>query len=305
MRETEGSLIDLDRRHNEAWRLIQGAGEGASAYRPPAAQPAHAPFPSVVERDRLSSTTLQESLDDAGCVLIPSLVSPEVAEELVEAVDETFAAYDRHGGKVDTGDPWYDPFVPEMNLMHATRPWLRAGGGIFTADSPRLVSRWLGLIASLGVLDIVTEIFGERPVTSLDKCALRRITAGDGIEWHQDGQFLGADSGAINLWLSLTDTDQAPGLEIVSRRFTEVVETGSHGAAYDWTVGPELVAELGTETPVIRPHFNAGDGLFFDGFLLHRTAQEPPALPRTRYAIETWFFRPSRFPPHQQVPLAF
>lgn len=189
--------------------------------------------------------------------------------------------------------------------MHATRPWLRAGGGLFTADSPRVMRAWFDVVERTGLLDVIARYFGETPITSLDKCALRRIEAGAGIEWHQDGSFLGAENHALNAWVTLSDCRDAPGLEIVSRRFEDVTTTGTGGAGYDWSTGPDVVAELARTTPIVRPAFREGDALVFDGLLLHRTAQEPPSMPNTRYAIETWFFRPSRFPEHQQVPLAF
>jgi hypothetical protein len=134
---------------------------------------------------------------------------------------------------------------------------------------------------------------------------LRRIGDDSGIEWHQDGSFLQPENGALNVWVTLSDCSDARGLEIVSRRFDELAPTGTGGAGYDWSTGPEVVAELARTTPVVQPDFSAGDALVFDGLLLHRTAPESPRRPETRYAIETWFFRPSRFPDHQQVPLAF
>jgi hypothetical protein len=262
-------------------------------------------FPPRIPRPQLDAEALRRGIDSAGCVFVPSLLDEEVAVGLATDIERVFRAYDRHGGGEGTGDPWFDAFIPGPGLIHSTRPWLRQGGGIFTPDSPRMADRWFGLTTSLGVVQLVTDFFGEVPVTSLDKCALRRINSGDGIEWHQDGAFLGIGSGALNLWVSLSDTQEAPGLDIVSHRFTEVVEPGTGGAGYDWSVGPDVVAKLAESWPVAQPHFRPGDALIFDGMLLHRTTQPPPALSRTRYAIETWFFRPSVFPDHQQVPIAF
>ena len=124
-----------------------------------------------------------------------------------------------------------------------------------------MVERWFGLVRSLGMVQILTDHFGEVPVTSLDKCALRKINSGDGIEWHQDGSFLGVESGALNLWVSLSDTEGSPGLDIVRRRFTEIVETGTGGAGYDWSTGPEVVATLAETWPIAQPHFRPGDAV--------------------------------------------
>ena len=292
-------------RHRLALDRIAAAGPSGDARLPRSSGEQVAEFPPRVPRSDLTASTLERLLPAAGCVLVPGLLPVDTAAELAAGIDSTFDAYDRHGGATGTGDPWFDAFIPEPSYVHATRPWLRNGGGILTADSPTMIDRWFGLIASLGITRLVAEVFGEEPITSLDKCALRKINSGDGIEWHQDGSFLGIDSDALNMWVSLSDTTDSPGLDIVSRRFTEVAETGTGGAAYGWSTGPEVVAELAVTSPVVQPHFSAGDSLFFDALLLHRTTQPPPAHRKTRYAIETWFFRPSRFPHHQEVPIAF
>ena len=121
-------------------------------------------------------------------------------------------------------------------------------------DSPRLSRMWFEVVRTSGLLGCITQIFGERPITSLDKATLRRINAGAGIEWHQDGAFLGPGSGAINVWVELTDCTDASGLEIVPRRFDRIVETGTGGSTYDWFVGPEVVDEFTRDVRVQRPH---------------------------------------------------
>ena len=295
---------NVEERHREALRRIAEAAPGVFTV-PRRSGDTVAGFPPRIRSANLTPPTLERALDAAGCALIPSLLPPDIAAELAAGIDSAFEAFDRHNGGSSTGDPSFDAFIPAPSSVHATRPWLRNGGGLFTADSPIMLEWWFGLIHELGIVQLMTEMFGEPPVTSLDKCALRRISAGDGIEWHQDGSFLGVESGAVNLWVSLSDTAESPGLDIVSQRFTEIVETGTGGAGYSWSTGPDVVAALTRQAPIAQPRFKAGDALIFDGFLLHRTTQPPPPLPKTRYATETWFFRPSRFPDHQQVPIAF
>jgi hypothetical protein len=265
------------------------------------------PFPPEVHSDQLCADTIATALASRGCLLVRDLLGRDVTNELVGAIDRTFAAFDDwvNDPAVPTSGPWFCPFKPEELSVHAMRPVLGAGGGILTADSPRLSAWWFEMIRTSGLRDLVSRCFGEPPVTSLTKCTLRRVRAGDGIEWHQDGAFLGRDSDAINVWVSLSDTSVSPGLDILGRRFEEIVPTGTHGARYDWSVGDGLVEELASQTPVARPRFEPGDALIFDGMLLHRTTQDPSPLPGTRYAIETWFFRPSQFPEHERVPIAF
>jgi len=107
---------------------------------------------------------------------------------------------------------------------------------------------------------------------------------------------------SLNLWLSLSRCgDQAPGLDIVPRRLDRVLETGTDGAMFDWSVSPAVVESVGT--PVLRPELGPGDALLFDHLFLHRTAVDP-SMTKERYAIESWFFAPSTYP-EGQIPLVY
>ena len=46
---------------------------------------------------------------------------------------------------------------------------------------------------------------------------------------------------------------------------------------------------------VVRPHYPAGDAIFFDQMNLHTTSGGP-TMTKTRYAIESWWFSPSHYP---------
>jgi hypothetical protein len=157
---------------------------------------------------------------------------------------------------------------------------------------------------AVGLRTVIADYLGERPVLSANKCTFRRVPLSSSTDWHQDGAFLGAGIRALNVWIALTEcgTD-SPGMDLVPKRFDEVVETGTGGAIFDWAVGPETVARVAADAPVVRPHFQAGDALLFDDLFLHRTAIEP-AMTRPRYAIESWFFAPTSYPTGQ-VPLVW
>ncbi len=263
------------------------------------------PFPPSVAFDDLGAELVAAALPKHGCLLARDLLDAATSAELIEGIDHAFDGFDSWSSAPETATfgPWFEPLQPEELSVHMTRPAMRAAGGVFTADSPCMFARWAELVHATGLFEIVAECFGEPPVTSLTKGTLRRVGAGDGVEWHQDGAFLGIESGAINVWVSLSDTERSPGLDIVPRRFDDVVPTGTHGARHDWSVGEGLIDVIAQDTPVQQPVFLPGDALIFDGLLLHRTAPEAPARPETRYAIETWFFRPSRFPEQQKIPL--
>jgi ectoine hydroxylase-related dioxygenase (phytanoyl-CoA dioxygenase family) len=161
----------------------------------------------------------------------------------------------------------------------------------------------LDLLERKGLRDILSDYLGERPGLSVKKCTLRRVPVDTGTDWHQDGAFLGPDIRTVNVWLALTDCGvEAPGLDLVPKRL-DLLETGTEGAQFDWSVGPGVVERVSTDCGVVRPFFSAGDALLFDERHLHRTGVSP-GMTTERYAIETWFFAPSRYP-HPQVPIAF
>jgi hypothetical protein len=109
---------------------------------------------------------------------------------------------------------------------------------------------------------------------------------------------------SVNFWLSLAHCGRdAPGLDIVPRRLDRVVETGTHGAHFDWAVGPDLATEVAGDASVVRPLFGPGDALLFDHLMLHRTASTPE-MSMERHAMETWFFAPSTYP-DGQIPLVY
>ncbi len=162
----------------------------------------------------------------------------------------------------------------------------------------------LEVIDDTGVGALIAEHLGERPALSANKCTLRRVPITTNTDWHQDGAFLGEQVRTIDLWLALSHCgSDAPGLDIVPRRIDHVVETGTEGAYFDWSVSPAVVAEVAGDVEVIRPVFEPGDALLFDHLLLHRTAAGPE-MTRERYAIETWFFAPSAYP-NGQIPLVY
>ena len=192
--------------------------------------------------------------------------------------------------------------------MASGRHFLSHHGSMYTADSPHLLFEFTEALEKVGLRDILAGHLGERPAMSVKKGTLRRVPHDTGSGWHQDGAFLGEGIRTVNVWLTLTDCSgapegRAPGLEIVPRRFEEVLETGTHGAIFDWSVGDGLADEIAQETPTIKPVYRAGDAMLFDELLLHRTSVHPQ-MDTNRYTIETWFFAPSVYP-DEQVAIAF
>lgn len=274
---------------------------------PPGPGPVRA-LPEVRPSD-LDVGVLRRGLARHGCLLVRGLVAPGRAAELAAGIDTALEAFDRTadvpsaGGEPDT-DGWYVPFRPRPGAYRVggRRDWVRASGALWTADSPRMLFELTELVEATGIGDLVREHLGERPALSANKCTLRRVPVTTNAGWHQDGAFLGRDVGTLNLWLSLSHCgEDAPGLDIVPRRFDDVVETGTGGAFFDWAVGDEVAQREAGDTGILRPAFAPGDALLFDHLLLHRTAVSPE-MTRERHAIETWFFAPSTYP-EGQIPL--
>jgi len=250
----------------------------------------------------LTAAVLRAALLDHGCLLVRGALDAERARALAEHIDLGFAAQEP---TADMGPAWWFPL--ELDAPDAAtlgRKWVRGGGGALLADSPRLMAEVLDLYTDLGLRSIVSAYLGSRPVISANKCTLRRVSIARNGDWHQDGSFLGTGIRALNLWLTLTPCGvDAPGLDVVPKRFDEIVETGTGAANFGWAVGPEVVERVSADVGVVRPSFDAGDMLLFDDLFLHRTAVEPE-MTLARHAIEMWSFAADAYP-SGQVPLVW
>jgi hypothetical protein len=309
---TEANRVSRNPRLEEQLvRLRHVAFDALDRTEPTSLPPAITPQPDAAplrahDPTTLTPAILRDSFARHGCALIRGLVSRSRAEELAHGIDRALAMFDAHDAGVGTDQtsPWYVPFEPRQGnyRVGGRRKWVRASGAVWTVESPRMLFELCELLDDTGIGDLVTAHLGERPALSANKCTLRRVPVDTSTNWHQDGAFLGQDVRTVNVWLALSDCDaDVPGLEIVPTRLDTVLATGTDGAAFEWSVSPEIVDEL--ETPVLAHNFRAGDALLFDHMLLHRTAVGPN-MTRERYAMETWLFAPSSYP-DGQIPLVF
>jgi hypothetical protein len=274
-------------------------------------------LPSVTPEE-LTPAVLTTGIRGQGCVHVRRLLPESMVAHLTEGIDRSFEAFDAHqsGASIEETTPWFEPFQPGSRYskdirqkLWIKRKWLRDAGGVWPADSPRGLFDLFEAFQQVGLTQLITAYLGETPALALDKCTFRRMTCpGSGpraslpADWHQDGVFLGDGIRTVNVWMSLSHCGQdAPGLDVVPRRFDDVLETGTDGAMLRWAVGPGVVERVSADAPVSRPLFEPGDVLLFDEKFLHRTAKDP-AMTRTRYAVETWFFAPSIFPGHPSAP---
>jgi hypothetical protein len=259
------------------------------------------PFPDVadappeVSLESLTPQLLGGSIVHHGCLVVRHLVSSVSVERLGEGIKSSFACRDKHqdGAALAQTTPWYVPFDPGFSRADrfGKRNYIR------TVDSPRALFALLGTFDEAGLGAIISAHLGERPALSANKCALRRVPPdAGGTDFHQDGAFLGLGIRALNVWLALShcggDSD-ARGLEFVPRRLDLLRESERDSAVFDWAVSATTAERVAGGT-IARPEFAPGDALLFDERLLHRTAAA--ARTRDRYAIESWFFAPSRYP---------
>lgn len=259
-----------------------------------------------IEAGQLNALTLAAGIRGHGALLVRGLLRESRALQLAAGVQQALEACEAwHRRGVDAFDsPWYSRLpLPDDCELAPARIWVEQASGVWAADSPRMLHELTGLFDASGVADAVAGYFGERPMLSVGKSTLRRVPPTIGTaDWHQDGAFMGSDIRSVNVWLSLSHCgNDASGLEFLPRRLSRVLPTGSHGAYFDWSVGPGMVESVAEGVATASPLFAPGDALLFDHFFLHRTGI-PAAIAKDRYAIESWFFAPSAYPA-QQVPL--
>jgi hypothetical protein len=262
--------------------------------------------PPEIRAAELSAQTLAAGILHHGCLLVRGLLPPDKVDLLIGDIDEAFAvsAPTEDGAAPPAVPPWFIPFAPDKPYsIGMARSWVREGGGVYTVDSPPALFDVLEVFDEVGVRGAIEGYLGERPVLSVKKWTLRRVPLTSGTDWHQDGAFIGDEVRSVNVWLALTDCGvDAASLDIVPRRLG-LVETGTEGAQFDWSVGPGVVERVAGDAGVVRPVFAAGDALLFDHRFLHRTGVSP-GMTKERYAIESWFFAPTDYP-GPQIPIAY
>ena len=293
--ETEVRLVEL--RHAVAIRQMDAAEEEV-AYPEPAFDrlPARNGELAGIEPAELSPEVLRAGILRDGCLLIRGAVDRDAALAVAGEIDRAFEARDTAEAGEPADPAYYSEFMPAP-AFRATlgRDWVAGGGGLWAADSPHLLFEMLDTFERAGLRSAIRDYLREPALISVQKCTLRRVDPDAGRGWHQDGAFLG-DVRALNVWLSLSRCgDEAPGMDVVPRRLEEIVPTGTEGATFDWSVSEQVAEEAAGEVGVARPIFEPGDVLLFDELFLHSTAAEP-SMPKSRWAIESWFFGASASP---------
>ena len=288
-------------RHDAFFEIDHGQPQGS--WPPTVADlfSARAVIPEVDSKE-INVSVARSGVFNHGSLIIRNLLSKNQVEMLAMSVEKAFDAFDN----VDNSDQmhsWFSPLKTYNNMgeLDADRPWVRSGGGVLAAESPRALFHFIEIFQEIGMIDLISEYLGERPALSVRKTTLRRtepdLDATNG--WHQDGAFLGEDIRTLNVWVALTDCGiDSPSMDMIPRRLHEIAPTGTEGAMFNWSVSPLMIEQICKNGKPQHLIFNAGDAIIFDEKNLHRTSTLPE-MTKTRLAIESWFFAPSCYPMDQ------
>jgi len=262
-----------------------------------------------INKSQLSAAALKAGILGQGGIIVRGLMDGNTVNNFKACISNSLKSPQRFSEDQSESDSWFrrSEYVAKGSEGPAR---IRGGdlssehGSVWAVDSPITAARLVDFYAQLGLRGILHDYFNEAAVLSVRKWVLRSVPPmkGGNKGWHQDGRFMGRDIKSINLWVALSECGEGtgcPGLELIADNRRQIHETGTHGAWLDWTVGPELVEKIAQDRPLVRPHFQPGDAIFFDHYCLHRTGEGPnDTLPR--FALESWFFAESKAPAKQQ-----
>jgi hypothetical protein len=263
-----------------------------------------------------SAAALREAISRSGYLIVRGMFAPADIDIMRTCVDKALnARADAEESSVPTENPWYyqSPYFPGDPVAFARQSSAKKftrTGSFMVINSPRGSYTILEMYRKYGLKKVFDEFFGGPSVIATRKWIFRLVEpiknygGGIGGGWHQDGQFMGADIRALNMWIAMTECGEgtpAPGITLIPKRIGEIVEYGTRGAKLDWVVGGELVAELAQDVKIVSPRFAAGDALFFDHFSLHRSGHEI-GQHQNRYALESWFYAKSAHSTNSAIP---
>ena len=264
------------------------------------------PFPEVSGRlpeigpSEITTDVLAGGILHHGAVVVRGLLGPQDVTRIRSAMDEARDARSRAQADPPEGDgaPAFVPFRPKKKTAgQKGKPHL-----VRLVDAPRVLTDVLATYHRLGLIDAAAGYFGEPAVLTANKSVLRYLEVPRMIptDFHQDGRFMGAETRAANVWVTLDDCGTtAPGLDVVPRREPRIHPTGNGDNGFDWTLSQGEVEAMAGDVGIHRLDLRAGDGLLFDHFLVHRSAHDR-AMTQMRHAVECWLFAASHAPPPYQ-----
>lgn len=258
------------------------------------------PFPDLaatelpeIAADELTAELMGAAIAHHGSLIVRGFFDADQVERTTDSVKRTVDA-----ALADESDREAGYYEPTLGSRPGT-PKLRssgvAGGAVWMGDSPRATAQVLDDLSRTGVIGLIGEHFGERPVISLEKTTLRKVEPRVRYAaWHQDGSFLGHEARAFNVWVALTPCGgqrPAPGLQVVTGRVPKLLPLDGHRRASIAGMEVHLFARYNGYA-IVEPVFDPGDAMLFDELMAHRT-HFAEGMTEERLALECWFFAPS------------
>ena len=169
--------------------------------------------------------------------------------------------------------------------------------------APEVLFELLEIYRECGLLNLVKQYHGGETLLFAERAKLRRHVkkrdAFAAIPWHQDVNFFGHKSFALNCWAAVSACgEDNPGLGIVPQRTERRHGWDGPGLApldYGKRMPEGTLEALTSETPAAYPVLQPGDAVLFDEMTVHGTASRPWKVKEQVVAI-SWVFRPSHFP---------
>ena len=263
------------------------------------------PFPGEpglpeISAAQVSAAVIGGGIVHHGCVRVNGLMAPEDAARFRDYIDAGYAERDNRGSENASASA-VRTYVP-FGIGREKAEGFGSAGFIRAVDMPHALFDLVEVFTASGVRDAITDYFQERPVMIANKWVLRKTATGKiGKDFHQDGAFLGDGIRTIDCWIALSDCGpgtRKPAVDLIPRRFP-ILASGAD-AAFSWSLSEEAVTAAAPDAEIVSPVFAAGDALFFDERLPHRTSVGLDLT--TRYAIESWFVAKSSYP-SKHVPI--
>lgn len=227
---------------------------------------------------------------------------PEIAAD--ELTGSTIAAGILHHGALLVRGLYRAPHLQRLAELVASQEEANRGDNAPLACTPTTFFNLLEIYRESGLLSAVATYLDGQPLLLAERTKLRHYRVEKdmqaAIPWHQDINFFGKRTYAVNCWAAVTSCGAGnPGLGIiptgVERRFGWKEEDGLAPLDYSRGAPPDLFGELIAEHPAVYPVLEPGDALLFDEMTVHRTAGKVWKLSEQIVTVG-WFFRPSGFP---------
>jgi hypothetical protein len=249
-----------------------------------------------VQASELTAAVIASAMQHHGALMVRGAVGEEDAEKVNHAIDATLDARASLGDpSTDFIWPWYKPNkLPGDPPLGFERSVTEGIDMALIVDTPRTLFRHLEAMARGGLIDTIKEYYGEAAAISARKTVIRRLPPDVDYAWHQDGIYFGDTCRVLNVWTAYSPCGvDAAGLDILARPFDRALEADDE-RFFNQSLTHDTVTSFG-EDHIVRPVFNTGDAIVFDGLTMHRTGVDKD-MTKSRKSIEMWCFAASTFP---------